>query len=250
MTTSEPSAAVVPVRSAERDVSPTIPLVAAATLAACVATAGVWVGSRFHPMGAPAAAGLAASVSLLLGYKFGRRWGALPARIHRLMFRIADELAQYRAFTRLLRDQGKRITETTDDAAQVILSGLREMDAQVALVVASLEAEVPLPAHDSLQRMTQSISAPVVEMLGKLQFQDVTRQQIAFLAKLSLVVDEHMIELARQLGDRRSLDRVGEFKQMFNQALGDCVMTSQRDDHHVASGLDLKEAVGPKVELF
>jgi hypothetical protein len=32
--------------------------------------------------------------------------------------------------------------------------------------------------------------------------------------------------------------------------LDDCVMTSQREDHHVAVGLDLQEARGPKIELF
>ena len=250
MTNSPPPVTAVPMPAADLDGSPTIPLVVAVVVAAVVATASAWIGSRLQPMAGAALAGLAASVSVLLGYRLGRRWGPFPANIRRLLFLVADELAQYRAFTRLLRDQGARITETTEEAAQVIVSGLRDMDAQVALVISLIDADVPDPVREPLQRITQSISDPLVEMLGKLQFQDVTRQQLAFLSKLSLVVDAHMIELARQLGDRRSLDRVGEFKEMFAQALDECVMPSQRDDHHAASGLDLKEAVGPKIELF
>jgi len=250
MTDFPPSAAAASVRSAEHDASPAIPLAAASVLAACVAAGCVWAAIRFDPMGGVAAAGVAAALSVLPGYWLGRRWGAFPGRARKLMFRVADELAQYRAFTRLLRDQGDRITETTEDAALVIVAGLRDIDAQVAQVVAQIAAEVPLQAQDPLQRMARKIGDPVVEMLGKLQFQDVTRQQLAFLSKLSLVVDAHMIALAQQLGDRRSLDRVGEFKQMFAQALDDCVMPSQRQDHHVASDLDPTEEAGPKVELF
>jgi hypothetical protein len=215
-----------------------------------LAAGAAWGGIRLDAMGGVSIAGLVAACSVMLGYGVGRRWGPLPAHIHKLMFRIADELAQYRAFTRLLRDQGSRITETTEDAARVIVSGLTDMDAKVALVVAQVEADLPGLAGQPLKQLATSISDPVIEMLGKLQFQDVTRQQLDLLAKLSQVVDEHMIDLAHQLGDRRSLDRVGEFKQMFDQALDDCVMPSQRQDHHVASGLDLTEESGPKIELF
>jgi len=87
-------------------------------------------------------------------------------------------------------------------------------------------------------------------MLGHLQFQDVTEQQIGFIARLSLILDDHMLSLARNLGDRRSEDRIGRFRDMFDQALGDCVMASQRDDHHMASGLAARETVGPKLEMF
>jgi hypothetical protein len=183
------------------------------------------------------------------GYVLGRKDGSMPKTVRMLMFRVADELAQYRAFTRLLRDQGTRITDTTHEAATMIVAGLREMDANIE----SLRTAVGRMAFDEakeLRSTLDAIGAPAVEMLGQLQFQDVTQQQIAFLSRLSLIVDQHMIELARQLGDRRSMDRVGHFKEMFNKALDDCVMSSQREDHHAAAGADLSEASGPKIEMF
>jgi hypothetical protein len=46
------------------------------------------------------------------------------------------------------------------------------------------------------------------------------------------------------------MDRIGRFQVMFAQALDDCVMDSQRDDHHTAMGLNLQENSRPMVELF
>jgi len=114
----------------------------------------------------------------------------------------------------------------------------------------ALMGTLPEDQSAALTSLVNAIGAPVVGMLGQLQFQDVTQQQIAFLSRLSRIVDQHMIDLAREMGDRRSMDRVGNFKDMFNKALDDCVMSSQRDDHHVAAGLDLHESNGPKIELF
>jgi hypothetical protein len=52
------------------------------------------------------------------------------------------------------------------------------------------------------------------------------------------------------LSERRATDRVEKFKDLFDQALGDCVMDSQRDDHHAASGLEIREATGSELEMF
>ena len=166
-----------------------------------------------------------------------------------LRFRVAGELAQYRAFTRLLRDQGARIIESTSGAATVIVAGLSEMDAAVDHM--RMIAERGSSDDGTELRSLVEASAPrLIGMLGHLQFQDVTQQQIAFLSRLSLLVDDHMVQLATHLGDRRAMDRVGRFKELFDEALGDCVMDSQRDDHHAASGLGLREDVSLKLQMF
>jgi hypothetical protein len=123
------------------------------------------------------------------------------------------------------------------------------MDANIDHMRALVDRADSSEAKD-LRALLDAVAAPVVSMLGQLQFQDVTQQQIAFLSRLSLILDQHMIDLARQLGDRRSMDRLGHFKEMFDRALDDCVMSSQREDHHAAAGMDLSEANGPKIEMF
>jgi hypothetical protein len=198
----------------------------------------------FGPL-APLIAGAAAAAAFAYGIRRGHE-EAKPATRAKL-FRVADELVQYRAFTHLLRDQGVRITDMTEDAALAIASGLQEVDARIAALADRIKSGTdPAELHAEADAITQ----PIVEMLGKLQFQDITRQQLIFLSRLSILLDEHMADLARRLGDRRSLDRTSRFKEMFDQALDDTVMTSQRNDHHSAVGTELFESTGPKVELF
>jgi hypothetical protein len=220
--------------------------------AVAAAMAGGFALVIMAAVGSTAAAGLAAMVSLAvaaIGYGLGRKDGGMPAAVRLRMFRVADDLAQYRAFTRLLRDQGARITESTGEAASVIVTGLTEIDANLDRMRALVD-RAAADDGEELRTLLEAAGAPIVDMMGQLQFQDVTQQQIAFLSRLSLIVDQHMIDLARQLGDRRSMDRITNFKDMFNRALDDCVMSSQREDHHAAVGLDLREASGPKIEIF
>ena len=190
-----------------------------------------------------------AAVGVTLGYLLGRRDGPTPRAVRLLLFKVADELAQYRAFTRLLRDQGERITDSTNGAAIAIATGLKEMDSNLDRMRTTIDRATADEASE-LKALVDAVEAPVISLLGQLQFQDLTQQQIGFLVRLSLIVDQHMIDLAQRLGDRRSMDRIENFKEMFTKALDDCVMTSQRDDHHAAAGLDFHEARGPKVELF
>jgi hypothetical protein len=214
----------------------------AAGLSGSAAACAVGLGA-----GAPAVTlvALLALIAMAIGYLFGR-----PVKATRLlMVRVADELAQYRAFTRLLRDQGARIVESTAGAATMIVAGLNEMDVTLDRMRILSDRVISDDAAE-LRALVEAAGAPVVAMLGHLQFQDVTQQQITFLSRLSLVLDDHMVRLSRQLGDRRAMDRVGSFKDMFDEALGDCVMEGQRDDHHAASGLGMREAASSKVEMF
>jgi len=185
-------------------------------------------------------------------FAFGHRCGAEAAnrQAQAKLFRVADELVQYRAFTRLLRDQGDRIAGISEEASLAIATGLAEIDRRIAALSAAAQAGTPDGQRSPFHAEAEAISQPIVEMLGRLQFQDITQQQIAFLTRLSLLLDQHMEELARLLGDRRSLDRTSRFKELFDRALDDTVMISQRNDHHAAAGSALFEASGPKIELF
>lgn len=225
-------------------------------LITATAAAALSVGTAACVVGLGGGASTAMLVALItlaavaLGYLSGRKHCEATMQADRLlMLRAADELAQYQAFTRLLRDQGARIVESTSQAAIAIVAGLTGMDVTIDRMRNLVDRAT---GHDvaELRSLVEAVSAPVVGLLGHLQFQDVTQQQIAFLSRLSLLLDDHMVQLTSQLGDRRATDRGGRFKEMFDRALGDCVMDSQRDDHHAASGLAVREDVSPKIQMF
>src|SRR4029079_17876348 len=88
--------------------------VAAAALAgsAAAGTAGLGGGA-----GTIACASFAALAAVAIGHLLARTDASAASAAQMLHFRVADDLAQYRAFTRLLRDQGARIIESTSGAA-------------------------------------------------------------------------------------------------------------------------------------
>lgn len=220
-----------------------IPAVAA--LAALAAAAALGVLAADGGMAA-AWAGVMAAVTGAVGLRLGR---ARQNRVIRTrLYRVADELVQYRAFTQLLRAQSERIVEMSGEAAMELAAGLREMDERAGRLAGRIAAGDGTPAQ--WRDEAAAVSAPMVDLLGKLQFQDVTRQQLMFLSRLSLMLDEHMTDLGHMLGDRRALDRTSRFKELFEQAMDETVMTSQRNDHRRAGGIDLFESAGPAVEMF
>ncbi len=213
-----------------------------------LAASGSWPG--LAPGLGIAAAGVGAGLAGLAGQILGFRHGPLPGTIRLLLFHVIDNLAQYRAFTRLLRDQGQSITRTTEAAAENIANVLTDMDTTLETLAAAVRRDGAGFDRELLVSELRRIRAPIIGILSVLQFQDVTQQQFAFLNRLSVMLDEHMMRLAKQLGDRRATDRVTGFQELFEHALADCVMASQRDDHHAASGSSEREDPGLKVELF
>lgn len=191
-------------------------------------------------------AALAAGALAVACYRLGRRHGAAEGRM--VLFRVADELVQYRAFTRLMRDQGVRVIDQSTEAVTALAIGLTEIDHRATALLERLASEAIDPA--ALHAAIEEISELAVPLFGQLQFQDVTRQQLTFLARLSRLVDGHIAEMTRLLGDRRALDRTTRFQELFDQALDETVMSSQRDDYHAANGVAQVEATAPRVELF
>ena len=219
-----------------------------ATGAGIVTGTGVAAGHAIDAAAAALAA-LVALAGMAIGYRLGRAHGGVAKAARMLMLRVGGELSQYRAFTRLLRDQGGRIVEITNEAATAIVGGLAEMETAINGLRLLVERGGPDDIAQ-LPALLDAIGAPVIGMLSQLQFQDVTRQQIAFVARLSLILDDHMRQMSDHLEGRGKRKPVAGFSETFEHALEYCVMDSQRDDHHTALGLAQREDAGSKLELF
>jgi hypothetical protein len=225
---------------------------AAAVSCAFGLAGGVLCLAALHlgPEAGIAVAAIAAAIAAGTSHALGVHRAPPPDAIRLLLLHVAGELAQYRVFTRLVRDQGHSITGTTASAASSLAVGLAGMGGHVDRLVTEIEQGGATLDRDKLIRELHAIGEPLMDMLGTLQFQDVSRQQIEFLSHLSLILDDHMLRLSARLGDRKLTDRTVGFRETLEQALKHCVMADQRNDHHAALGMARREEVGLKVELF
>lgn len=205
---------------------------------------GLW-GTLVLESVAPVFASALAGTAFWLGRWQAQAQGTASRRFN---YRIADELVQYRVFTRLLRDQNARVCATSEEATLSLALGLRQMSDQLETLAQHIRSGADPTV---VLAEIEALGEPLSELLGRLQFQDITQQQLMFLSRLSVLLDDHIAELLHVLGDRRSLERTTRFKELFDKAFEHTVMASQRHDHSVAVGLSPLDApLGQVVELF
>ncbi len=89
-----------------------------------------------------------------------------------------------------------------------------------------------------------------MDAMGRIQFQDIIRQQIEQLINMSNTVDEHFILLIETLGDRRDSRNVPSLKAKLDHLFDGYVMERQRETHLSVRGQANTRQVTPMIELF
>lgn len=93
--------------------------------------------------------------------------------------------------------------------------------------------------RDVLQKVeteNEAIARPILDMMGSVQFQDITRQQIEQIATMSSTVEGHMEQLAVGLSDPVHLENLEPISQKLDALFASYVMDSQRNTHRAAQG--------------
>ena len=132
--------------------------------------------------------------------------------------------------SRSLNRVAKTITDLTDDLEKLICH----------------QREVLIRAHHE----SEEIARPIMELLGSIQFQDITRQQLQHLSTASALVDSHIEVLRGLLLDTSSIPEIEPLRTSMEDVFSRYVMASQRDSHREASGQKAVENTGPMIELF
>jgi methyl-accepting chemotaxis protein len=90
-----------------------------------------------------------------------------------------------------------------------------------------------------------------MDVMGSIQFQDVTRQQIEQVQKALVRLDEHVAQMVEMMKNR-DFSNATSIKDHFNQIYDGYVMDNQRKIH--VSAMGSKSAASPaaqqKIELF
>lgn len=140
--------------------------------------------------------------------------------------------------------------ETTEHAALNDISG----------VIDSISGDLSLLLshhRDVLSRVeteNENIAAPIMAMMGSMQFQDILRQQIEQLVKMSVEVGNHMSMLSDFLKGEGDIEQFATLAERLNALSASYVMDGQRDDHHKAFRGGIESGYGgtaaAKIELF
>ncbi len=110
----------------------------------------------------------------------------------------------------------------------------------------------------SLDHGSAEVHQLVMSMLGELQFQDITRQQMEHVTSSLVCLDEHMQALARQLPDALVTPiALAPVTQELERLFADYAMESQRETHRAMTGAAAggkgahqQEESAPRIELF
>jgi len=176
----------------------------------------------------------------------GREIRELAASTQALAAEVGERIeALLRAVNVDLENEGKRRELIEREAFEEVSRTLGAFSQNVYAIVRH-ERKV----LDEVEHEEQGISDSILDAIGRLQFQDIIRQQLEQLEQTFVMVDGHMANLGAALAERRtpSLDESlwakleGQFETYH--------MEDQRVSHRAALGQPTKLATAPKIELF
>lgn len=100
------------------------------------------------------------------------------------------------------------------------------------------------------QNESARIAAPIMELMGSIQFQDITRQQLKHLSQALETLDGHMTALAEGVDDLGGRISIETLEKKMEEIFSGYVMSQQRDNFRAAMGETVVEDKGLAVELF
>ncbi|MBF0335048.1 MAG: hypothetical protein HQL40_15595, partial [Alphaproteobacteria bacterium] len=127
------------------------------------------------------------------------------------------------------------------DSISTCVGGL--MDTLEVLV--AHQREILVKAQDENER----ISRPVVALMGSIQFQDITRQQLAHVCRALSVMSDHITRLRAAAEHPEQNIDPGSIRREMEQIFDEYVMARQRQAHQQVAGGE-REEVGLAIELF
>jgi len=107
--------------------------------------------------------------------------------------------------------------------------------------------------RDVLQKVeaeSAAVARPIMDIMGRIQFQDIVRQQLEQLQRMTAMVDDHIVSICAALADPRAdlgdVSLVHKLEEMF----GSYVMATQRESHSKALGRQAVREAGSLIEMF
>jgi methyl-accepting chemotaxis protein len=131
------------------------------------------------------------------------------------------------------------------EAFAVIEGGIDELSGNFDLLI-----EHQRVVLEKVQAESEQIAQPILQLIGSIQFQDVTRQQLQLVSRAMQSMSSHSQQLAHALQDIKNDVCVDTIENQIEKLASTYVMAEQRNIHNIASGGGGSEEKGSLVELF
>jgi methyl-accepting chemotaxis protein len=179
---------------------------------------------------------------------------------------------------RVVAGEVKQLSRVSDQAARDIGDGISRLQSAIrasmeTLVLDRLEAEKQgfdhlvgsigdltenfdqLIGHqrdvmDKVHSESEMIAEPILQLIGSIQFQDVTRQQLQHVSQSMEMIGRHSRQLGLMLQDHQVDPEIPGIEAAIAASLAGYVMSQQRNIHNQSAGADAAEGKGLMVELF
>jgi hypothetical protein len=96
----------------------------------------------------------------------------------------------------------------------------------------------------------ESVTHPLMEIMGSIQFQDIIRQQLEQLVRMSDIVGDHIKVVGEMIDAREDFADVPDLSRKLDDLFGSYVMEDQRATHLAAQGQAAAGDTGARIELF
>lgn len=132
-------------------------------------------------------------------------------------------------------------------------TGLQAIADNIAGLTDTLET---LIAHQrdtlaKVQAESETIAQPILDLIGSVQFQDITRQQLGHVGDSLRSLADHLAGMEDALSDfTQDLDGHMSQERKLHDAFDRYIMSRQRDIHHAVLGNGVREGSAPMIELF
>jgi len=152
----------------------------------------------------------------------------------------------------VVADEVRRLATKAQEATENVDGELRRMAAIVSALHAELAAMVSYlqDASREIGSSAQQVEESVLGVLGKIQFQDIVRQQLEHVQKGLCLVAKVILGTAAGGRDDDAAPAFANAVNELESLYDEYTMHSQRAVHDEVLGRENREASGPQVELF
>ena len=183
----------------------------------------------------------------------GRGFAVIGQQIRELSTEVQDLSANiHQRIQALVTSVSIDLVDATEQREVTGRSAIDHVGTMLSALTGSLG---PLRRHQieilgEIERGGEAIAGPILDMMGAVQFQDIIRQQIEQIVKMSDLVGNHIELVGSMISSRQDDANLIELASKLDGLYSQYVMNAQREVHQSVLGTNVTDTAMPRIQLF